>query len=285
MEEEEHDAKKGNLSDEKGHEVKEENAPNWNEHKVNKENLSKSIGGSKESTWVNNLPTEKLMMYVIGIFIILLLANSLSLISVGKVVDVKVEESKEASRPAEIQLTTIQADCKDCFDVSPVIESLKNGNVDITDEQVLSSSSQEAQELILKYNIDKLPTLLVFGETDKTNLNNFELENDALVFNSVTAPFVDSGTNEVKGRVEIINIVDTSCEACVSLESTANSLEQAGVSISNTKTVEYNSAEGKKLIKEFDIKAIPSILISSDIDSYPEVIEQLGALRPIKWIL
>jgi len=245
-------------------------------HDAKKGDLSKSTKGSGVLKNINNLMTEKLMMYVIGIFIILLLVNSLSIVGVGKVVDVKVEELKEVTRPAEIQLTTIQANCKDCFDVSSIIENLKNDNVNVTGEQVINSSSQEAQELILKYNIDRLPSLLIFGETDRANLNNFELENDALVFSGVTAPFVDSGTNEVKGLVSITNLFDPLCNACPDYSLLSSNFEKLGATISEFKNVEYNSAEGRELVKKFGIDKIPAILISTEIDYYDEIKKSLS---------
>src|SRR3989344_6978146 len=45
-------------------------------------------------------------------------------------------------------------------------------------------------------------------------------------------------------------------------------LRQNGVSISESKEVEWNSAEGKELLKKFSTTKAPALLISEDISEY-----------------
>lgn len=93
-------------------------------------------------------------------------------------------------------------------------------------------------------------------------------------------PYVDALTREIRGRVEIVNVIDSSCEQCISLEPVSDAFAQAGVAISNIKNIEYNSEEGRTLIEEFEMEGIPSMLISKEIDYYDDIKQQLVALAP-----
>ena len=45
--------------------------------------------------------------------------------------------------------------------------------MDVTNEETISINSEKAQELISNYNIKKLPTVLIFGEINKTKIFDF----------------------------------------------------------------------------------------------------------------
>ncbi|MEK6868937.1 MAG: hypothetical protein AABX74_01800, partial [Nanoarchaeota archaeon] len=55
-------------------------------------------------------------------------------------------------------------------------------------------------------------------------------------------------------------------------------LKQAGVAISEENTYEYNSKEGVGLIERFKVTRIPAILISSEINHYRVISEQIKEL-------
>lgn len=215
---------------------------------------------------------------LLGLLLVFSVFNLSNASITGNVVSSRVAEAEEANRPAEIQLTVIDANCVDCFDISQILDYVKGTNIKLLNEERISADSAKARELISNYEIKKLPTVLVFGEIGKTKLNGFAESGDSLVYEGMAPPYVNAVTREVKGRVEIVSIVDSSCEQCISLEPVSGALQQAGVAVSNTKTVEYNSEEGRSLINKFEIKEVPSMLISKEIDYYESVVQQLAAL-------
>ncbi len=78
----------------------------------------------------------------------------------------KVEEIKELTRPVDLKLVVIEdKNCKDCFDLTPVIDSIKNSNTNILREE--TRDIKEAKELIEKYSIEKIPTIILSGEIDR----------------------------------------------------------------------------------------------------------------------
>ena len=203
--------------------------------------------------------------------------NIYSTTTANVILNEKAKEIEEFNKPVKIQLSVI--DCEDCSDIDSVVESVKSKNVEILEEKNLDYNSEEAKDLIEKYGIQKLPSILIFGEIDnkKVAFNNFELNDDALVFNGVNAPYFNIIEDKIKGEVSIIEVLDSSCEECISISPVADALGQAGVLIKDWKKFEYNSAEGKEFINEFGIKKIPVILISEDIDYYQEI--QQGFLQ------
>lgn len=205
----------------------------------------------------------------------------------------KIVESKEIAeeflRPAEIEVKKILVpNCEACFDIGAVLESIKKQNVNVTKETTYVLSESEAKELIEKFGIKQLPTLIISGETNKTphlksffdSLGEFSDEN-IVVFTGIKAPYYDVSSAKVAGEVSVTNLIDSSCKECVPLTQAVLALQQAGVAITEQKTFEYNSKEGQELIRKFSITAIPAMLISNEINNYG-IVEQIQQLAEEK---
>ncbi len=222
---------------------------------------------------------KKLINYL---YIFLAIALVLSVVNIGILQSrfYKVREAqaviKELMKPANIEVIKILTDCNDCFDIEKAFSRIKGQNVNVIKEESLQSDSEEAKELIDKFNIQKLPTLIISGEINKTEgLNRFftsvgKLGKDKLIYTALTAPYYDVLAAKVVGRVKVINIVDSLCADCTKLEMT-DALKQSGVIVSEEKNIEFSSKEGQELIRKHGIKQIPAVLVSDDVDNYGEV--------------
>ena len=214
------------------------------------------------------------------ILLIIVVVNVFYAFSTNSVLKEKVSEIKEFKRAAEIELVVIN--CDGCSDVAAIIENIKSKNVNVNKEEILNKNNDRAKSLIGAYSINKLPSVLVFGEVNKININNFALKDDALVLSKVNAPYFELNDNEIKGEVSLISIKDSSCEKCADLNSLGFGFIEAGVSIKDWKTFEYDSLEAKEFIDKFKLDKVPSVLISEDVDYYEEVkqgLTQLGAVN------
>jgi len=236
---------------------------------------------------------KKTLDLVLYIFIALAIAFSLVSLSLITVRSEKVKESlllaEKENQPAKLELIKIAASsCKDCFDVDPVIESLKKSNANVT-ERTLEFSSAEAKQLISQYSIGKLPTVIVLGEVNKSSVANLwnqewkvGMENGtqvSSVYAAVSPPYVDASGN-IKGMVILTHIVDQSCPNCTNLTQLIGFLKQSNVRFTEEKTIDYASPEAKDLISRFGIQKVPAIVISKDILDYPpvaQVWDQLNA--------
>lgn len=247
-----------------------------NLNKMGKKNLSNTLRVLERTVMKND---SKIFVTLVSLLFVIFLLNSFFTINSNYELNKKILEINEFNEPINISLFII--DCNECSDVSSVVDGIKNKNVNIIKENSFDSNSNEAKDLISKYNIQKLPSVIITGEvnSNKTKFNNFELKNDALIFGNVNAPYFDILSGKIKGRVEIIEIIDSSCQKCIDLSSIPIGFEKAGVLISDWKKVEYNSAEGKELIGKFKVKDVPALLISTEINYYKNIKEGLDKLN------
>ncbi|MEK6951115.1 MAG: hypothetical protein AABX13_05320 [Nanoarchaeota archaeon] len=219
--------------------------------------------------------------------LLLVLAIALSVLNIyflqlRKVKAVEAEKIiEEELRPAVLEVVKITlSNCDFCFDVEAAVEELKKQNVNITKEEALDSESPVARQLIEKYGIEKLPTYIASGEVNKSALasyftNKGTTENERFIFTAQKAPYYDAIQKKIAGLVTILNLKDSSCSKCTDLTPLVKGFEDAGVLVTQKKTVEYTSPEGQRMIALIGIKEIPALVISREIESYPEVLQQL----------
>lgn len=208
---------------------------------------------------------------LLGIVVIINIA-----ITVGLNKDIKKssDEAKEKLKPANIQLYIIKnSKCADCFDVSALQSYMKTLNVNITKESTLDFSAKEAKDLITKYQIKKVPAVIVAGEIEKVNVEGMEKVNDALVLADIGAPYTDAATGKIEGRVTLSILKDADCAKCNDLKNLISQLKAAGIKISQEKNVLSNTDEGKNLINKYNIGFIPTLILSKDAAAYPIIQE------------
>jgi thiol-disulfide isomerase/thioredoxin len=225
------------------------------------------------------------VIVLLGIVLVLFaLYNIFQISSFSTLFDQKLIEAKEAARPAKIQLITIQnSDCKDCFDILPIVNSIKRLNVNITREENLSLDSNKAKELIKEYNIKKVPTVLLAGEINKTRIGNLEVRKDALLFTELSPPYVDTESNKIVGRVSAVILKDSSCSKCSDLGLILDEIKKSGVTIVSEKILEKDSKEGRELIKKYSIDISPTLIFSKDLEVYgselTNILNQIGSIE------
>lgn len=249
-----------------------------------KKELDKPIHHNQNKPNKKNKPLSKsfyLKLYmVLGIAIIIFAGfNIAQSTSFENLFNQKLSEAKKAAIPAKIQLVTINnADCEDCFDIAPVVASLKKANVDITEEKAYEFDSMIAKKLIKKHALEKIPTLLVSGEIDKLNIRDLEKKDNLLIFTKLAPPYTDTQTGEVLGKVSTILLEDSSCKQCNDLSRISTTLKQSGIVIEEQKILESSDQKAQELIEKLGIEKLPAFLISNDINvhSFVEKIKQSG---------
>ena len=112
--------------------------------------------------------TKNITGILIGIMALIVLLNLYSTITIHALTEDLKEETTELERPAEIQIITItDTNCADCFITSTIVDAIKNANVEVTSEEEIEYTEDTAKTLIEKYNIEKIPTVIVTGEINK----------------------------------------------------------------------------------------------------------------------
>ena len=214
----------------------------------------------------------------IGIYVLLaiLLFNSFYVFSIGNSLNAKIEEAKELARPAKIEIIKIESSCKDCFNADDIIKVLKESNLEIVSENFVPRTSKKAAELIGQYGIEKLPAIILKGEIDKPTIQNFKKIGDALVFDAVLPPYESAATEKIMGKVSSIVISDKSCKVCIDFSLTPQNLKQSGVFIDKEEKLDFSETKAKELADKFAVKKLPAVLLSDDIDAYPEIAQSIA---------
>ena len=217
----------------------------------------------------------------IGMFILLaiLLLNFFFVYDLEKSLNAKIAEAKEFARPAKIEIIKIESSCKDCFDADAVIKNLKSSGLEITGEKSLSRNSQDALKLIKQYKIEKLPNIILKGEINKTTIQDFKQVDDVLVFDAVLPPYENAATKKIMGKVSSVIIKDKSCKVCTDFNLALQNLKQNGVFIGKEENLDFSESKAKELIDKFAIKRLPALLLSSDIEAYPDIALSLSQLK------
>ena len=214
------------------------------------------------------------LISLLAILGIILLVNIFFTLGINKTLNSNIEAAREAARPGKIEITLIDdSTCADCSDISEVVQYVKSIKSNVTKEKTLEFSSSEAKELISKYQIRRIPVVLVTGELNKISIEGFETKSNALVFAEAPAPYVDAATGKVRGRVSLTLLKDKSCEKCNDLKLLINQMKFSGIKIAEEKNVTIDSIGGQELAEKYKINFVPTLILSQDAADYP-IIQQ-----------
>jgi len=211
---------------------------------------------------INKVNNERVLIWIIIVLVAILAIYTFFPNLVPKF---KAGEKKYNIEVIKIETKDV---CKECFDLNLVISSLKQENVNLK-ERSLNYKDKEAIKLLEKYNIEKIPALIVTGKIDKLTLdeNIFRISGKTGIFDKAV-PYLELISGEKKGFVNLIEIYDSSCLDCTSLSSIKTQLERIGIKIDNYEMVDSKSEDGKKLIEDNKISYLPSLLVSKNIEEY-----------------
>lgn len=188
-------------------------------------------------------------------------------------------EAKETARPANMVVTTIASpSCTDCFPLDSVLASLASQPVNLEEHRTVSFPSDEATGLISTYNIQRLPAIILTGETDKENVRSFlssiaDVRNGAMVWTPPQPVYMDAATGEEIGRVSITVIRDASCSECTDPSNTIAQLERMGVRQESLTMLDWKTSEAQQLIGTYALTAVPALILSSEAGLYPPVVQ------------
>ena len=171
------------------------------------------------------------------------------------------------------------SDCDNCTDAEGYLTSLEDSlGVVLSDTTTLDGSDAEAQALIAKYNVTKLPTILLDSEITAYPFYTEQIlplgtyQDGWYVLREVRPPYVELPSNSVRGMVDVAYLKNSSCTDCLNMTEIGDSLEQmVGFSVKSTTEYEIGSADGAALAKKYNITKIPTVLYSPELSVYPQV--------------
>lgn len=225
------------------------------------------------------------------VLVLLAVSNAVLIWNFGVSVNQKYAEEKEKARPADLTLTIISVpDCTDCFDISALVNRISSSNAKIVSEKTIGYKSPEAAELIRTYNLERLPTVVVTGETTKSksleslwnSIGRLESDDTAVAVQGISPVFWDVKQNRFRGRVEMTTI-ETDCTDCYTLDGIINFLTTSTLKITKTTNLKFSDPAAKTLMQKYNITKLPSLVLSSEASVYPDLVTNwasTGSVEP-----
>lgn len=181
---------------------------------------------------------------------------------------------------ANLRYTIItKRDCPGCWDTNLLFDALTaNGGKEIGRETVYIDDAA-TKTLIDKYKITKVPTVLVAGELDKNSKLAQawpalgEIIDNVFVLRQVIPPYIDVATGQLKGEVSVVYLTDNACKDCYDVKLHDTALANFGITPKSSKTVDVASDEGKALVKKYEIKSVPTIILTGDMEVYASLVQ------------
>jgi hypothetical protein len=155
------------------------------------------------------------------------------------------------------------------------LESYQIG-MSFSNKTVYLENSTEAQALIARYNITKLPTLLLSASDTElypiyTQLKKLsDVRDNWLILRDILPPYVDLSANHtVRGLVHVVFLINSSCTACFNATGLSDYISQSsGLAVINRTTYEINSTAGQALLAKYNITKIPTLIYSPEAKHY-----------------
>lgn len=215
-------------------------------------------------------PTFAPIHIVLAVLIaVVLLFNAIQINNITGILD-----GPEPPAKPEVEITLIQTDCADCADFKDAVAQLKAmPDFEVTDEQTLDA--EQARQLMQDNNITHLPAIVIEGEIDKISLEGFVKNDNVLVLQS-PPPYYDVVSGSVKGLVTLRMVQPDpgTCDECTNVTGLGEQLKALGIAIAGQDTVDASSDDGKRMIEAYAITKLPAIILSSDLQEYPQITQQ-----------
>ncbi|MEM3030850.1 MAG: hypothetical protein QXH27_03900 [Candidatus Micrarchaeia archaeon] len=165
--------------------------------------------------------------------------------------------------------------CQECFPIASVSAAFKNLGMFLASESNIELGTPAASALIQKYNITKVPTVILEGDVRSYSgiqsalkrVGSIEADG-SYVLRVPPPPFIDLESNRTVGLVNVTHLIDSSCAGCYNTSVHTDYLVANSVKITNQSFVDINSTQGAELIGRYNITLVPTIIASPDIAFY-----------------
>ena len=172
-------------------------------------------------------------------------------------------------------VNVVDSSCKECVPLSQVADSLKQSGVAVTEEKSYEYTSKEGIDLINKFNVSRIPAILISNEIDyyedvKQQLQQLVEEKQGFyALHATSPPYRDLEQGKVVGMVKLISLTDSSCAGCYDVKINEQILARLGVFVKESVSYYISSKEGKALVSKYKIEKAPIILLSPEASAYP----------------
>lgn len=228
---------------------------------------------------------SNLNQMLIGALALVVVVNILVMGYFTYSVNNKLDDAIDLTKPQEGKVTLVTADnCALCGDLAIYKKALSAQNVELSDDLVVSGSSEEGKKLISDFGLKMLPALVFVADDEiKSNISKAlekdsrKIENNVIVWEKSYAPYFDIDSNQILGMVNVVYLTDKRCKDCYNAVQVHRPiLQNMGIAIAKDEQVDVLDEGGKELVKKYNIQNVPMIILSSEAAAY-EGLSQLWA--------
>lgn len=226
--------------------------------------------------------TKKFRLVVNALIVVALAVN------IALLYFVKAEIGLAGSDELHIVFLTAP-ECENCFDLEPFKEFFKQNDVSEEQFSEYDYDSFSGRKLVKKYEITRVPTVIVSGNVYSYSfmsdlLDNIgEMRKNSFVVTRLQPPYIDIETEEVRGLFDVIYLDDTSCEDCYDVKLNDDVFERLGLFHPENQTeIDITDKQGQLLIEVYGIEAIPTVILKGDLDAYDSLLDiwsQVGTVE------
>ncbi|MFH1056434.1 MAG: hypothetical protein V1717_01400 [Candidatus Micrarchaeota archaeon] len=191
----------------------------------------------------------------------------------------------------------VNSTCIDCTKAFVFQGNLEESTgIRFSEESEFELNDTRAEALVEKYNITKIPSLIITGEIDAYEGLSEEWkkvgsaeEDGSLVWRSVVPPYQELPSGKVKGMATLIAIDNETCKECYEPNLHEEELARRGVLFGNSMYLNYTQAWAQKLVQKYNITFIPTVLVDAEMDEYypytqlKQIWEQVGSTESDGW--
>lgn len=200
---------------------------------------------------------------------------------------IKIKPGKDATAGAAagtptIELTLITAkNCAECFDLAQMIQPLKgNAEFSISKEETVDYESRAGKKLVKKYELEKIPAILVRGNVESVfDLASFlknlgkQAEDGTLIVTNIPPPYVELGSGEVKGKFKAIYLTYKECADCYDPQLHRQALAALVMKPSEEEFLDFSDPLAQELVSKYAITSLPTLLLQGELNLYQQLAE------------
>lgn len=168
-------------------------------------------------------------------------------------------------------LLLVPRDCPQCFDISFYLEELnKTINIDPVDADPSLIGAARLPALAFNATLEEYPGELVTGWETYGEIVEVESGEHAgrwYVLPTLNPPYVQDGM--VRGLVDVTYLVMDSCENCYDVYVNRQFMDAFGITPASEEIFDVASDRGRKIVKQYNITSVPTIIMSGDAGLYP----------------
>lgn len=212
-------------------------------------------------------------------YLLVILLIFLSVFYVANILSINQVSTLLIEKPIKLSFTVITpADslCDECFDAETLITLIKKShNIKTSNTKILTQSSLSYKKVIKEYGINNLPALIVAGDiSDERILGAWtalkgEKKTDKIIIQNLL-PYYDLKEEKTKGLVDVVVVIDKSCEECFDGNKYLEIINRLGLTVAGFNSYDVNSSLGLNFIQKYKITKVPALILSSDVNDYKE---------------